>query len=87
MYELRRRADLADTTAYTLRCRRAPHAISAQIGAQWLVSCASYTVSGKTLTTWGPALTAANTTCSAAAEQVAVTEFAYDDLDRLQHVG
>ncbi|MDZ4153961.1 DUF6531 domain-containing protein, partial [Methylicorpusculum sp.] len=36
---------------------------AAQIGTQWLVSCNSYTPSGKLLKAWGPAQTAADTTC------------------------
>ena len=50
------------------------------------MSCGSYTASGKTLKAWGPALTAADTTCPGTAAPVAVTDYAYDDLDRLQQV-
>lgn len=59
---------------------------AAQIGTQWLVSCSSYTVTGKILKSWGPALTTAATTCPGAAAPVAVTDYAYDDLDRLIRV-
>ncbi|MCV2218108.1 RHS repeat-associated core domain-containing protein [Thauera sp. Sel9] len=56
---------------------------AAQLGSQWLVSCNSYTTTGKLLKAWGLALTAAATTCPTAASPVAVTDYAYDDLDRL----
>lgn len=59
---------------------------SSQINTQWLVSCRTYTPSGHVLKTWGPALTAADTTCPTAAAPVAVTDYAYDDIDRLQRV-
>ncbi|CAN7716344.1 DUF6531 domain-containing protein [Pseudorhodoferax sp. LjRoot39] len=59
---------------------------AAQIGTQWLVSCRSYTASGKLLKAWGPAVTAADTTCPAQAAPVPVTDYAYDDLDRLVRV-
>ncbi|BBJ22520.1 hypothetical protein W01_04470 [Candidatus Nitrotoga sp. AM1P] len=52
------------------------------IGVKWLVSCHSYSFSGKLLKTWGPAETTANTTCPAAVAPTSVTDFAYDDLDR-----
>lgn len=55
---------------------------AAQVGTQWLVSCSSYSVSGKLIKTWGPAQTAADTTCPAAAAPVPVTDQTYDDLDR-----
>ncbi|WP_418646900.1 RHS repeat-associated core domain-containing protein [Thauera butanivorans] len=59
---------------------------AAQLGSQWLVSCTSYTTTGKLLKSWGPALTSAATTCPTAAAPVAVTDYAYDDLDRLIRV-
>ncbi|HAY08798.1 MAG TPA: Rhs family protein, partial [Thauera sp.] len=59
---------------------------AAQLGTQWLVSCRSYTATGKLLKAWGPAVTAAATTCPTAAAPVAVTDYAYDDLDRLMRV-
>lgn len=59
---------------------------AAQSGTQWLVSCSSYTASGKLLRAWGPALTSADTACPAAAAPVAVSDYAYDDLDRLARV-
>ena len=37
---------------------------AAQLGTQWLVACSTYTATGKRLKAWGPALTAAATTCS-----------------------
>jgi YD repeat-containing protein len=55
---------------------------AAQVGTQWLVSCRSYSPSGKLLKAWGPALSAADTTCPSAAAPVSVTDIAYDDLDR-----
>ncbi|MBS0555484.1 MAG: RHS repeat protein, partial [Proteobacteria bacterium] len=59
---------------------------AAQLGTQWLVACSTYTATGKRLKAWGPALTAAATTCPTAADPVAVTDYAYDDLDRLIRV-
>ncbi len=59
---------------------------AAQIGAQWLVSCRSYSASGKLLKSWGPAQTALDTTCPASTAPVPVTDYAYDDLDRLVRV-
>jgi RHS repeat-associated protein len=56
---------------------------AAQIGAQWLVTCQSYTPSGKLLKAWGPGVTAAATTCPTAAAPTPVTDRVYDDLDRL----
>jgi len=56
---------------------------AAQIGTQWLVSCSSYTPSGKLLKAWGPAQTTADTTCPAAAAPVTVADYVYDNLDRL----
>ena len=59
---------------------------AAQIGTQWLVSCRTYTASGKLLKSWGPAQTVADTTCPAQAAPVPVTDYAYDDLDRPMRV-
>ena len=59
---------------------------AAQLGTQWLVSCSTYTATGKVLKAWGTAVTAAATTCPTAAAPVAVTDYAYDDLDRLIRV-
>ncbi|WP_445371982.1 RHS repeat-associated core domain-containing protein [Methylomonas sp. HW2-6] len=56
---------------------------AAQIGTQWLVSCNSYTPSGKLLKAWGPAQTTADTTCPATAAPVTVADYVYDNLDRL----
>ena len=53
-----------------------------QLGAAWLVSCSTYSASGKPLKTWGPAQTAAATTCPAQAAPVTVTDYTYDALDR-----
>ncbi|MDZ4151390.1 MAG: RHS repeat domain-containing protein, partial [Methylicorpusculum sp.] len=47
------------------------------------MSCNSYTPSGKLLKAWGPAQTAADTTCPAAAAPVTVADYVYDNLDRL----
>ena len=58
---------------------------ASQIGAQ-LVSCRSYTNTGKLLKAWGPGLTTASNICPAAAAPVAVTNYAYDNLDRLVRV-
>ena len=59
---------------------------AAQVGTQWLVSCRTYTASGKLLKAWGPAQTAADTTCPAQTAPVPVTDYAYDDLDRVIRV-
>ncbi|WP_050750275.1 DUF6531 domain-containing protein [Allochromatium vinosum] len=55
---------------------------AAQIGTQWLVTCQSYTPTNKVLKTWGPVQGASDTACPTAAAPVAVTDYAYDDLDR-----
>ncbi len=55
---------------------------AAQIGTQWLVSCSTYTNSGKLLKAWGPGQTALDTTCPTAAAPVAVADYLYDNLDR-----
>ncbi|MDQ0612255.1 RHS repeat-associated protein [Variovorax sp. W1I1] len=55
---------------------------AAQIGAQWLVSCSRYSETGKVTRAWGPAQTAAATTCPTEAAPVPITDTAYDDLDR-----
>ncbi len=47
------------------------------------MSCNSYTPSGKLLKAWGPAQTAADTTCPATAAPVSVADYVYDNLDRL----
>ncbi len=57
-----------------------------QYGTQWTVSCRSYTPSGKLLKAWGPATTADDATCPNQAAPVSVTDYAYDDLDRLRQV-
>lgn len=57
-----------------------------QIGSQWLVSCNTYTSTGKILKAWGPAQTALDTTCPTAAAPVPVMDYAYDVHDRLQRV-
>lgn len=55
-----------------------------QYGAQWMVSCNNYTVTGKTATSWGPALTSNYNVCpDATALDVPVTTFDYDVTDRL----
>ena len=59
---------------------------AAQIGTQWLVSCRTYTNTGKLLKAWGPAQTALDTTCPTAAAPVAVADYVYDDLDRVLRV-
>ncbi|MDP9877263.1 RHS repeat-associated protein [Variovorax boronicumulans] len=59
-----------------------PTITAAQIGTQWLVSCSRYSETGKVTRAWGPALTAAATTCPAEAAPVPITDTAYDDLDR-----
>ncbi|RIX83200.1 RHS repeat-associated core domain-containing protein [Acidovorax cavernicola] len=59
-----------------------PTITGAQIGTQWLVSCSRYSETGKVTRAWGPALTAAATTCPTEAAPVPITDTAYDDLDR-----
>ena len=59
---------------------------AAKIGTQFLVTCRSYTNSGKPLKVWGPAETAAATTCPGTAAPVPVTDYVYDDYDRLIQV-
>ncbi|MDY0014094.1 MAG: RHS repeat-associated core domain-containing protein [Rhodocyclaceae bacterium] len=56
------------------------------IGIFWQVSCNSYTPSGKLLKSWGMNLTSSATACPAAAPPARVTDYAYDDLDRLIRV-
>ncbi|MDN6860456.1 RHS repeat-associated core domain-containing protein [Pseudomonas sp. CAN2814] len=55
---------------------------AAQLGSQWMVSCTTYSASGKPTREWGPALTSASTSCPAQAAPVAMTDTTYDDLDR-----
>ena len=59
-----------------------PIKVAAQIGAAWLVSCTRYSETGKVVRAWGPAQTAASTTCPAEAAPVPITDTAYDELDR-----
>ena len=63
-----------------------PVRTATQVGSQWLVSCSTYTLSGKLLKTWGPAQTAAATTCPTAGAPTPVTDYAYDNNDRLIRV-
>lgn len=49
---------------------------------RWLVTCQTYTPSGKLLKSWGPAQTATATTCPTAAAPTPITDYVYDDLDR-----
>ncbi len=82
---------------YDADCR--PNRTVAQIGTQWLVNCQTYTPSGKLLKSWGPAQTAAATTCPSAASPTPVaenltvgkggnrvTQIAYYADDRVQNV-
>ncbi|VTU27608.1 Cell wall-associated polypeptide CWBP200 [Variovorax sp. PBL-H6] len=55
---------------------------AAQQGTQWLVSCSRYSETGKVTRAWGPALTAAATTCPGEAAPTPITDIAYDDVDR-----
>jgi len=59
-----------------------PTITAAQLGTQWLVSCSRYSETGKLTRAWGPALTAAATTCPTEAAPIPITDTAYDDLDR-----
>ncbi|MBK7473300.1 MAG: RHS repeat protein [Betaproteobacteria bacterium] len=54
-----------------------------QVGAQWMVTCSAYDASALLLKVWGPAVTASDTTCPAAAPPTTVVDYAYDDLNRL----
>ena len=74
---------LAKATRYAYDANGRLTTTAAQLGTQWLVSCRSYTATDKLLKAWGPALTAAATTCPTAAAPVPVTDYAYDTLDRL----
>lgn len=60
--------------------------VAAKLGSQWMVSCNTYTATGKLLKSWGPRLMSSPTTCPTAAAPVTVTDYAYDDLDRLMRV-
>jgi RHS repeat-associated protein len=60
--------------------------VAAKLGTQWLVSCNTYTPTGKVLKAWGPRLTTGPTVCPSAAAPATVTDYVYDDLDRLQRV-
>lgn len=51
-----------------------------------LVTCQTYAPSGKLLKSWGPAQTATATTCPTAAAPTPITDYVYDDLDRLAQV-
>lgn len=59
---------------------------AAQLGTDWLVSCTAFSAADKALKSWGPVQQASDTACPAAAAPVSVTDFAYDDLDRLVRV-
>jgi len=54
---------------------------SLQIGTQWMVSCNTYTATGKVLKAWGPAQTASDATCPTAAAPVRVTDYGYTVYD------
>jgi len=56
---------------------------ASQSGSQWLVSCSTYTPTGKPKRQWGPALTASASTCPKAEAPVNVVDYVYDNLDRL----
>jgi len=59
---------------------------AAQIDTLWLVSCNSYTPSGKLLKAWGPSRTTSTETCPTAAAPVTVTDYQYDNLDRTYRI-
>lgn len=59
---------------------------AAQLGKQWMVSCNTYSASGKLTRSWGPVLQAADSTCPAAASPNQVTDYAYDEVDRQSKV-
>jgi RHS repeat-associated protein len=52
----------------------------------WQMTCWTYSPSGKMLKTWGPAQTTVANTCPTAAAPNPVTDYAYDDQDRLIRV-
>jgi len=90
-YDAQRRVTLttdaqAKKTQYTFDADGRVTVTAAQIGSQWLVGCNTYTTTGKLLKAWGPALTAAATTCPASASPVPVTDYLYDNLDRVSKV-
>jgi len=59
---------------------------AAQTGSQWLVTCNSFSLMGKLVRSWGPALSVSDTACPAASAPVSVTEYVYDDLERTSRV-
>ncbi|WP_454283842.1 RHS repeat-associated core domain-containing protein [Ralstonia pickettii] len=63
-----------------------PVSVARQIGTQWLVNCSRYSATGKIVRAWGPAQTAAATTCPTESSPVPITDTAYDDLDRANQV-
>jgi len=86
-YDAERRL-IADTDAAGTRGTRAYDAdgrllrAATQTPTGWLVSCRTWTASGKLARAWGPAETATDTACPAAAAPVAVTDLAYDTRER-----
>lgn len=49
---------------------------------QWMVTCTRYSATGRRVRVWGPALTGSPSACPTEAAPVAITDTAYDDLDR-----
>ncbi|GAB1719359.1 MAG: hypothetical protein NTAFB09_10900 [Nitrosospira sp.] len=72
---------LGKLTKYTYDANGNRIRTSAQIGAQWLVSCNTYTTSDKVMKAWGPGQTASDATCPAAAAPVRVTDYTYNIFD------
>lgn len=57
-----------------------------QLGTQWMVSCNTYSASGKLTRSWGPILQVTDSSCPAAVSPTQVTDFSYDEVDRQSKV-
>jgi RHS repeat-associated protein len=72
---------LGKLTKYAYDADGNPIRSSTQIGSLWMVSCNTYTTSGKVLKAWGPGQTASDATCPTAAAPVRVTDYIYSIFD------
>lgn len=59
---------------------------AAQLGTQWMVTCNTYSESGKLTRSWGPVLQALDSSCPTAASPNQVTDITYDEVDRQSKV-
>lgn len=59
---------------------------ASQLGTQWMVSCNTYSASGKLTRSWGPVLQAADSSCPTATSPTQVIDFTYDEVDRQSKV-